>query len=184
MSLTWCGFFLLIQLEGEICSRFEKGCSWVRNEGCPTFCSFCPCFCFREDVNGLWRVCGGCGASIRSALRHGKRSSEDTYFSDFGDGACRRGEKCPHFLDMIVFECELFAKVFYCLQSYAFAHGLLFFDALRPLPYIWLALICEVQTPNTSPWSSDTGGCRRLFLMFDFAWLRAISIGVRGQTFM
>ena len=65
-----CGFFLLIQLEGEVCSRFEGGRSeggrseggrsWVRDEGCPTSWFSCPRFRFREDVDGLWRVCRCC----------------------------------------------------------------------------------------------------------------------------
>ena len=84
-------------------------------------------------MNGL--LCGCCIASTRSALRHGKRSSEDTYLSALGDSACGRGERCPHFLDMITFGCGLLAKDFYCLQTWAFAKGLLFLDALGPPPY-------------------------------------------------
>lgn len=93
----------LMSLAGEVRSRFEGGCSWVRDEGCPTSCSSCPRFRFREDVDGLWRVCGRCGALTRLALRHGKRSNEGTHFSALGNVACWRGERCLHFLDMIAF---------------------------------------------------------------------------------
>lgn len=55
--------FLSIQLEGEVCNRFEGGCSRMREERCPAFCSSCSRFRFREDVDCLWRISGRCGAS-------------------------------------------------------------------------------------------------------------------------
>ena len=86
-------------------------------------------------MKGSWRTCGCCSTLIRSALQLGKKNTEDIYFSALGAVTCWRGEKCLHFLDIMTFGCELFAKVFYRLQACAFANGFLFLDALRPLPY-------------------------------------------------
>ena len=54
-------------------------------------------------MDALWRVCEHCVASVRSALRHGKRSNEGTYYSAFENVACGRGERALHFLGMIAF---------------------------------------------------------------------------------
>ena len=87
------------------------------------------------------RARGGCGGRVdvvmpRSGqLYYGRRGNERTYFPPCGDVAYRRRGRCLYFLGMIAFGCELLAKVFYCLQTCAFANGCLFFDASRLLPY-------------------------------------------------
>lgn len=62
----------------------------------PASCSSCPRFRFRENLDGLWKICACCSAWIRSALRHDKRSNEGIYFSALRDVACWRGQKCLH----------------------------------------------------------------------------------------
>ncbi len=86
-------------------------------------------------MDGLLRVCERCGVSNRSALRHGNKGNEGTYFSALGDVACWIGGRCLYFPDVVTFGCELLAKVSYRLRACAFANGLLFLNALRPLPY-------------------------------------------------
>ena len=84
-------------------------------------------------MDGSLRVCERCGASNRSALRHGNKGNEGTYFSALGDVAYWREGRCLY-PDVITVGCELLAKA-YRLKACAFANGLLFLDALRPLPY-------------------------------------------------
>lgn len=91
------------QLGGEICGRLEGGCSRVREEECSASCSSCPRFRFREEVDGLWRICGRGVASITLAPRDGERSNEGIYFSALKDIACWRGKRCLHFLRVIAF---------------------------------------------------------------------------------
>ena len=76
---------------------------------------------------------GGCGGRMdivmpRSGqLYNGRRGKEGTYFLACGDVAYRRRGRCLYFPGMIAFGCELLAKVFYCLQTCAFANSGLFF---------------------------------------------------------
>lgn len=80
------------------------------------------------------RTCGYCDASIRSAY-DGKRGKERTYFPVYEDVAYRRRGRCLYFPGMIAFGCELLAKIFYCLQTCAFANGCLLLYVPRLFPY-------------------------------------------------
>lgn len=157
-----------MQLGGGICGRLDRGCSWIRPERYPASSPY-PRFRFREDVDELWRIYGRCIASIRSAQRRGNRSNKDTYFPALIDIACWREERYLHFLDMIAFGYRLLAKVFYRLQAYASANGLLFLNALRPLSYRLSAQTAGIRTPSTLPRSFSTRVYRRLFLVSNFA---------------
>ena len=131
LAASGYSFFSTMQLEGDVRGRFRGGWSRIWEERCPASCSR---FRFPGASGGLLRTCGYCDASIRSAY-DSKRGKERTYFPAYGDVAYRRRGRCLYFPSMIAFGCELLAKVFYCLQTCAFANSCLLLDASRLLSY-------------------------------------------------
>ncbi len=120
MSLVFFFFFSFssisaVQLEDEISSLFEEDWSRIQEERFSASCSSCSRFRFWKNMNDFESICELCCICTRSELQHDKRSNEDTYFSALENVTCWRRERRLYFLNVITFECELLAKIFYRL---------------------------------------------------------------------